>query len=252
MATIAVSGKGGSGKTTIAALIIRIIAERTGKAVLGVDADPNACLGLTLGVEPGRTIAELRDQAAQKTPGNPAMDRVRTFEYGIQQAITEAKGFDLVTMGHPEGPGCYCAANNILRTFLDKLGSQYEHIVMDNEAGMEHLSRRTTNKVDLLCIVAEPTAVGIITAKRILDLTKKLPIIVGSIGVIWNKTDAGSSIDGLNVLGIIPFDKAISEAAISGKTILDVDRNSPAIAAVEKILESQLCILNQDSRNQSD
>ena len=123
---------------------------------------------------------------------------------------------------------------------------------MDNEAGMEHLSRRTTNKVDLLCIVAEPTAVGIITVKRILDLTKKLPIIIGSIGVIWNKTDAVSNIDGLNVIGKIPFDKAISEAAMSGKTILDVDRNSPAIAAVEKILESQLCILNQNSRNQSD
>jgi len=252
MATIAVSGKGGSGKTTIAALIIKIIAGRTGKAVLGVDADPNACLGLTLGVEPGRTVADLREQAASKTPGNPGMDRVRTFEYGIQQAITEAKGFDLVTMGHPEGPGCYCAANNILRTFLDKLGSQYEHVVMDNEAGMEHLSRRTTNKVDLLCIVAEPTAVGIITVKRIFDLTKSLPIIIGNIGVIWNKTDAGSDIDGINILGTVPFDEAISQAAMLGKTILDIDRSSPAIASLEKILDSQMCILNHDSSNQSD
>jgi CO dehydrogenase nickel-insertion accessory protein CooC1 len=162
------------------------------------------------------------------------MDRVRTFEYGIQQAITEAKGFDLVTMGHPEGPGCYCAANNILRTFLDKLGSQYENIVMDNEAGMEHLSRRTTNKVDLLFIVAEPTAVGIITAKRILDLTK----------ITNNRRQHRRHLNKQmpaehrrpNVIGR-PFDKAY-QAAISGDNF-DIDRNSPAIAAAEKILESQ-------------
>jgi CO dehydrogenase maturation factor len=251
MATIAVSGKGGSGKTTIAALIIKLLVERTGKAVLGVDGDPNACLGLTLGVEPERTIAELREQAAEKKPGNPSMDRVRTFEYGIQQAIKEAKGFDLITMGHPEGPGCYCAANNILRTFLDKLSSQYEHIVMDNEAGMEHLSRRTTNKVDLLCIIAEPTAVGKLTAKRIFDLTKRLPIIIGDLGVIWNKADAPCELDGLNVLGAIPLDQSITDAAIEGRTILDIDSQSPAVAAIEKMLENQLSSLKTHSATES-
>jgi len=147
--TIAISGKGGSGKTTLAAMIIRfLLAQTDRKTVLVVDADPNACLGLTLGVQPTGTIANIREMK----PSSAGMDRLRSFEYNMQQAITEADGFDLLTMGRPEGPGCYCAANNILRTFMDKLSSTYGYVVVDNEAGMEHLSRRTTNNVDLLCI----------------------------------------------------------------------------------------------------
>src|SRR4030042_2038478 len=174
--TVAVSGKGGSGKTTIAAMMIRYLLEQAGGgAVLAVDADPNSCLGLTLGVEPAATVADIREQARAKTPGNAGMDKLRTVEYAIQQAITESEGFDLLTMGRPEGPSCYCAVNNLLRKFLDELSSQYRYVIIDNEAGMEHLSRRTTNNVDLLCIVAEPTPIGSVTAQRISDLTQKLP-----------------------------------------------------------------------------
>jgi len=154
--TIAVSGKGGSGKTTLAAMIIRSLLERGRRgAILAVDADPNSCLAMALGVQVIATIADIREQASTKQPTNPGADRLRTFEYGIQQAITEADGFDLLAMGRPEGPGCYCAANNMLRQFMDKLSGQYEYVIIDNEAGMEHLSRRTTNNVDLLYIVAE-------------------------------------------------------------------------------------------------
>jgi len=155
--TIAISGKGGSGKTTLAAMIIRALLEHSDNgAVLAVDADPNSCLGLMLGVKPVCTVADIREDARAKPPSNAGMDRVRSVEYGIQQAITEAQGFDLLTMGRPEGPSCYCAVNNMLRKFLDELSSQYRFVVIDNEAGMEHLSRRTTNNVDLLCIVSEP------------------------------------------------------------------------------------------------
>jgi len=235
--TIAISGKGGSGKTTIAAMLIRfLLAQTDRKTVLVVDADPNACLGLTLGVQPTGTIADIREMK----PSNAGMDRLRSFEYNMQQAITEADGFDLLTMGHPEGPGCYCAANNTLRTFMDKLSSTYGYVVVDNEAGMEHLSRRTTNNVDLLCIVAEQTSIGVLTARRIFDLAKQLPIVVRQIGVIWNRAENSKEIDGIDTFGHIPYDKTVSDASIQAKTVFDLEDNSPAFLAVRRIIEQKL------------
>jgi CO dehydrogenase maturation factor len=248
--TIAISGKGGSGKTTLAAMIIRLLAGQSQGAILAVDADPNSCLGQALGVEPEDTIAEIREQTRQKQPGDEGTDRLRSLEYGLQQAITEASGFDLITMGRPEGPSCYCAVNNMLRTFLDKLSSQYQYVIIDNEAGMEHLSRRTTNNVDLLCIVAEPTAVGELTARRIFELAKKLPISVKEIGVIWNRADSSKNVDGIDTLGHIPNDESIFDASMQGKTIFDLDENSAALSAVRKILESKLNRSFQLSKNQ--
>jgi CO dehydrogenase maturation factor len=237
---IAISGKGGSGKTAIAAMIIRLLLHRQNKAVLAVDADPNSCLGLTLGTPPHGTIAEIREQARSKSPAGSGMSRVQSFEYGIQQAITEAEGFDLLTMGRPEGPDCYCAVNNLLRQFLDKLSSAYDFVVIDNEAGMEHLSRRTTNKVDFLCIVAEPTPLGAVTAKRISDLAKELPISVKKIGVIWNRAETAKNLDGIETLGCVPFDKTVFDASMQGKTVFDLKEDSPAFSAVKKILEQKL------------
>ncbi len=239
--TIAISGKGGSGKTTLAAMIIKLLLEQSGKgAILAVDADPNSCLGLTLGVQPNVTIADLREDARAKPPSNAGMDRLRTFEYSIQQAITESAGFDLLTMGRPEGPDCYCAVNNMLRKFLDQLSSQYQYVIIDNEAGMEHLSRRTTNNVDLLCIVAEPTPMGVVTSQRIFELAKRLPISVKQIGVIWNRAESSKTLDGMDILGHIPYDKALSDSSMQGKTIFDLDENSPALVAVWKIYEEKL------------
>jgi len=242
--TLAISGKGGSGKTTLAAMIIRLLREQAGKGgILGVDADPNSCLGLALGVEPAGIVADIREKARAQPPSNTGMDKVRSVEYGIQQAITEADGFDLLTMGQPEGPSCYCAVNNMLRRFLDQLSSQYRFVVVDNEAGMEHLSRRTTNNVDMLCIVAEPTSVGAVTARRIFDLAGKLPIVVKQIGVVWSRTEQGKELNGIDVLGHIPYDNAVSDASMQGKTIFDLQDDSPALAAARKILE-RILVLN--------
>lgn len=236
--TVAISGKGGSGKTTLAAMIIRLLREQTDTgAVLGVDADPNSCLGLTLGVEPVGIVADIREKARAQAPSNAGMDKVRSVEYGIQQAITEADGFDLLTMGQPEGPSCYCAVNNMLRKFLDQLGSQYRFVVMDNEAGMEHLSRRTTNNVDVLCIVAEPTSVGEVTATRIFGLAGKLPIAVKKIGVVWSRADQSRKLNGIDILGNIPYDTAVSDASMQGKTVFDLHEDSPALVATRKMLE---------------
>jgi len=238
--TIAISGKGGSGKTTLAAMIIRLLAGQSQGAILAVDADPNSCLAPMMGVEPGTSIADIREKVVEKAPTSSGMDRVRSFEYGIQQAITEAAGFDLLTMGRPEGPGCYCAANNMLRTFMDKLSPQYQYVIIDNEAGMEHLSRRTTNNVDLLCIVAQPSPVGVLTARRIYELAKQLPISVKEIGVIWNRAESRKKVDEIESFGYIPNDESILEASMQGQTIFDLEENNTALLAVRNILESKL------------
>jgi CO dehydrogenase maturation factor len=274
--TIAVSGKGGSGKTTIAAMMVRYLVEHEKNgAVLAVDADPNSCLGLTLGIEPEGIIADIREEAISKSPNNPGVDRLRKVEYGIQQAITEANGFDLLTMGRPEGPSCYCAVNNMLRKFLDKLSSQYKYVVIDNEAGMEHLSRRTTNNVDFLFVVAEQTPVGELTAGRILELTQKLPIIVKQKRIVWNKMNVmknttmqpgevennGNSVNtstnvtkqitktqneempALNevaISGHIPYDNEVFENSSMGRNIFELEKNNPAYMEVVKLLDSVL------------
>jgi CO dehydrogenase maturation factor len=244
--TLAVSGKGGSGKTTIAAMMIKHLLERdVGGAVLAVDADPNSCLGLMLGVEPAGTVADIREEARAKAPTSSGMDKLRTVEYAIQQAITESEGFDLLTMGRPEGPSCYCAVNNLLRKFLDELSIRYRYVVIDNEAGMEHLSRRTTNHVDLLCIVAEPTPIGAVTAQRIFDLARKLPIEVRQLGVIWNKSSDKNNpgvieqktANVVETFGHIPYDTAVFENSMQGKTIFELPKESPACSEVAKIID---------------
>jgi len=248
--TIAISGKGGSGKTTIAAMTIRHLLEQTeGGSVLAVDADPNSCLGLTLGVEPSGTVADIREEVRAKAPSNTGMDKLRMVEYNIQQAITESNGFDLLTMGRPEGPSCYCAVNNMLRKFLDNLTSQYRYVIIDNEAGMEHLSRRTTNNVDFLCIVAEPTPIGTVTAQRIARLSKKLPIGVKQIGVIWNKAaenntgsfeqETGKEVE---TFGHVHYDKAVIESSSRGGSIFELSKEISAFSEIGTILERMLAL----------
>ena len=243
--TIAVSGKGGSGKTTIASMLVRTLLERSdGGPILCIDADPNSCLALALGVEPGTTVAEVRERARAKPADAGGMDRVRTFEYGLQQAITEAGGFDLVTMGRPEGPSCYCAVNNLLRRVLDEMSQKYRFVIIDNEAGMEHLSRRTTNNVDLLCIVSEATAVGALTARRIFELAKQLPIVVREIGVLWNKTGSDyppeEGAEPADVLARVPEDTAVLEASRRGRSVFTLADDNPAFQVVRALAERVL------------
>jgi CO dehydrogenase maturation factor len=245
--TIAVSGKGGSGKTTLSAMIIRHLMERAGRGVLAVDADPNACLGLALGVQAEKTVADLREETlGGKLPGADT-DRERAFELAIHHALVEAKGFDLLVMGQPEGPKCYCAVNHLLRRYLDEASAHYPYVVVDNEAGMEHLSRRTTNAVTHLIVVAEPNPMGVTTARRILGLAQRLPITVQHRHVLWNKVAgpaaAPAGTDDLPTLGCVPADPQVIDAAGRGATVFQLPPTSAAFMAVGSLLTGPLGVL---------
>ena len=172
--TIAVSGKGGTGKTTLAGMIIRYLLDKGKGPILAVDADSNSNLNEVLGVKVRSTIGEAREVMKKDVP--VGMTKDIWFEYKVQEALTEAKGFDLIAMGRPEGPGCYCAANTLARKCLDLLTGNYRYIVIDNEAGMEHFSRLTTRDVDLLFILSDSSQRGILTASRIRDLIHELDL----------------------------------------------------------------------------
>ena len=180
--TIAVAGKGGTGKTTVAALLIRYLVDNKKGSVLAIDADPSTNLNLALGVPLEETVGDIREETLQEVQGGSSlsgMSKPDYLELRVNQAIVEEKGFDLLAMGRPEGPGCYCAANNMLRVCVDHLSKSYDYVVIDNEAGLEHLSRRTTRDVDLLLTVSDPTMRGIIAAGRAAKLIGELKTRTG-------------------------------------------------------------------------
>ncbi|MBL7130611.1 MAG: AAA family ATPase [Candidatus Omnitrophica bacterium] len=185
---IAIAGKGGVGKTTIAGFLIRYLAKQKVGSVLAVDADPNSNLGETLGFNSTQDIGRIIDDISKNINQIPVnMSKDEFISYRIETTLGEAEGFDLLTMGRPEGPGCYCYVNNVLRQVLSKLMSSYDYIVIDNEAGFEHLSRRTVKKIELLIIVSDNTSLGLKAAKRIFDLVKELNIEYKKIFLILNR-----------------------------------------------------------------
>lgn len=244
--TIAMAGKGGTGKSTTATLIIRYITQELGKAVLAVDADPNSSLGISLGVGVKGTIADIRDDVVEKRVDIPAsMSKSRYIEYCIEDCIVEESKFDLLTMGRPEGPKCYCYANNILRKYLDKAEQSYPFIVIDTEAGMEHLSRRTTNDVDLLIIAFESTIIGVHTARRITELIESLPIkIKEKIYVmckvpakgVSEKVEAEISKSGVDVSAKLPFDEEIFEHITSGESLLEISKENKVYSEIRNLM----------------
>lgn len=209
---IAVSGKGGVGKSTISSLIIKQLVESKKSPVLAVDADPNSNLGYYLGVDctPGMVVSDLREDEFKKNPAG--ISKVDWLNMKMQECIFETdKGFDLLVMGRPEGPGCYCAVNNLLRDFLKKIGSQYPFVVIDNEAGMEHLSRRTNNEIDVLFIVAEPTNISFLAAENIKKTAEHLPIKIIKKYLVVNKyqNEDIRKLDGLDMIGYIRYNRNI-------------------------------------------
>ena len=188
MKVIAISGKGGTGKTTLSVLIIRWLRDNRSKSILAVDADPAANLGEMLGVPAKETVGAIREETMAKAANLPGgMTKQQFLEYKIQSSLVETPDFDLLAMGRPEGPGCYCYANNLLRDIMDTLGKNYAYVVIDNEAGMEHISRRTTRNVDHLLMVSGPTVTGIRTAGKISRLADELAVGIKNKHLILNR-----------------------------------------------------------------
>ncbi len=234
---IAVAGKGGVGKTTIGGMLIRYLMEKVKKGpVLAVDADPNSNLNEVLGVSVHHTIGEAREKLKENVP--TGMSKDSWLEYKVQEAVIEAKGFDLLVMGRPEGPGCYCAANSMAKKYIDALKGNYPFVVVDNEAGMEHMSRLVTQNVDILYVISDPTPRGILTAKRILSIIGELGLHIHKTVVIVNRV-TGNGADaarkaaderGVTIGGTVTNDEDLVRADAAGKTVFDLDPSSGSLA----------------------
>jgi len=243
---IALAGKGGTGKTTISSLIVRSLIEDKRGSILALDADPNSNLNEILGVKVASTVGMIREdfkKNAARLAGGIYKDQL--VEMNIHQALVEGKGFDLLVMGRGEGPGCYCYANNLFKKYIDILQDNYDYIIMDNEAGMEHLSRRTTSNVNYLIIISDPSPKGILTASRIKDLSDEININAEKIFLIVNRVNG--KLDKrlkkyieekkLDLLGIINVDDNIYEMDINEKTVFDIPGDSLALKQVKGLIE---------------
>ncbi len=244
--TVALGGKGGTGKTTIAGLLIRYMIRHGMKPVLAIDGDSNSNLNEVLGVPLATTLSEARESMKTEVPTGMTKDIY--MEMKMEEALVESDGFDLVAMGLPEGPGCYCAANNLLTSLIEKLIKNYDYLVVDNEAGMEHFSRLTQKDVDLLLLVSDPSRRGLTAACRIAELVKGLPIRVGETFLIVNQVEEVPQTwpqDVLDTFGadrIAPFpaDRLLAQFDQEGKPTANLPDDAPIVKAAEALFEKLL------------
>ena len=242
--SIALAGKGGTGKTTVAALLIRALLRHTSRPILAIDADPATNLHLALGLAMPATAGQIREQmmeTAQAGHLGVTISRQEYLDREIRMALEEGERFDLLAMGRPEGQGCYCAINHLLRQIIDSLGRSYDYVVIDNEAGMEHVSRRTTRDVDLLLLVTDPTVRGLRTAVSIAEMAQDVEVNVRRRMLIVNRVegDLPSALrnqitqSGLEVAALIPADARVNALDAAGEPILALNGDSAACRAVE-------------------
>jgi CO dehydrogenase maturation factor len=244
--TIAIAGKGGVGKTTFAALAIKHLSESKGEVVLAVDADPNSNLGAKLALEPGRTLGDLREEMLARGDEVPKeMPKQEFLEYQIRMAVKEGKGFDLLTMGRQEGPGCYCFVNNMLRTFLDALSSRYAFVVIDNEAGMEHLSRRTTRAPDVLFVLCDRSKASVESAKRIAALADDMSIKMKRKALVFSMLEPGANgppvdeMEGFDGVYGVRTSGMIRARTAESESVMEIAKTDPAFADIARIVEAE-------------
>ena len=243
--TIAIAGKGGTGKTTIAALLIQLLSHKG--VVLAVDADPSTNLNMALGLPLDENVGRLREEMGEKISRgefSPGISKQDYLDSKIREALVESKGLDLLAMGRPEGQGCYCAANNMLRLSIDRLGKNYDYIVIDCEAGMEHISRRTTRDIDILLIISDPTIRSIVTAARVRDLSRNLKTGIKNIYFVVNRVhgDLHAEIEkaandlGIEFITIIHDDPDMEDLEAKGTPIIELPSGSPLQSGVAEIV----------------
>ena len=254
---IAVAGKGGTGKTTTTALIVRQLLKRSLGPILAVDADANDNLGASLGVSGYKTVSGvLADFMASRQKMPQGMTKEGWMDYQLNTALEETKNFDLVVMGRKEGEGCYCYPNSMLRNFLETLRENYEFLVLDNEAGLEHLSRGTTDHVDMLLVVSDHAFKGLRTAATIGGLIKDLGLDVSDVRLVINRfiPDMEKELEhlvqeaGMPLLGTIPQDLEVQKADARMGSILDLPDDAPAVKAVDAIVQQTLDAIGVQSK----
>lgn len=258
--TIALAGKGGVGKTTIAGMIIKYLAQIQTGAVLAIDADPSSNLNLVLGLDLDWTVGDIREDmltqvktslagtgAAMGTlPGG--VSKHDYLDYQIRSSVSEGGRFDLIAMGRSEGPGCYCAVNHNLREVIDSISKNYRYVVIDNEAGMEHLSRRTTRNVQHLLVVSDPTQRGLIAAERIAGFRNELDIRIEHAYLVLNRLSGPIPAQlekhiaalGIPLLGVVPADQDLARFEYSGRPLIELGDDSVVYQAVADMMGSML------------
>ncbi len=255
--TIALAGKGGVGKTSISAMVIKYLIEKRNGSVLAIDADPSSNLNMVLGLDLDWTVGEIRENLLEQvksslTVGGAAMGSLpggatkRDYlDYQIRSSLAEGDRFDLIAMGRGEGQGCYCAVNHNLREVIDAISKHYAFVVIDNEAGMEHLSRRTTRDVQHLLVISDPTQRGIVAAERIAGFRTELDIRIEHTYLIVNRvvgemphelTERIAKMD-IPLAGIVPADNEIAGYEFSGKPLIQIGDSSTFYKAVSAILD---------------
>jgi CO dehydrogenase maturation factor len=242
--SVGFAGKGGTGKTTLAGLLVKYLVEHGKLPVLAVDADANSNLNEVLGLTVTESLGDAREE--MKKGVATGMTKDIFMEMKLEQAVVESEGFDLIVMGRPEGAGCYCAANTLLTSCLEKLVDNYRYVVIDNEAGMEHLSRLTTNDIDILIAVSDPTHRGIQAVSRIFDLTDELNLHIKRKVVIVNQAKEGQedlinqAIEKyqLDLSGIVPDDPAVQEFDLNGRPTAELGKDSLALSSAYEIFDT--------------
>ena len=255
--TIALAGKGGVGKTTTAGMVIKYLMQSQPGAILAIDADPSSNLNMVLGLELEWTVGDIREDMLTQvksslTAGGAAMGALQGgiskrdyLDYEIRSSLAEGDRFDLIAMGRSEGSGCYCAVNHNLREVIDSIGKHYRYIVIDNEAGMEHLSRRTTRDVDHLLVVSDPTLRGLVAAERIAGFRKELDIHIENTYLILNRLNGEmpaalkEAIEAMEIplVGVIPADSDLVEYEFSGRPLVELGDESPVYQAVAGMMD---------------
>jgi CO dehydrogenase maturation factor len=246
---IAVSGKGGTGKTTLSAVILRYLI-RSGKGpALVIDADADGNLAQALGLNGIQTVGEVLDEMEKKVSQlPPGVSKDEWLEGKLAEVMVEEKGFDFLSMGRGEGPGCYCYVNSVLRRIMDNLENNYPYSVMDNAAGMEHLSRRTTRAADVLFLVSDHSLRGVQSGLRIAELAKELGLDVKKVGFVINRVPGEMDPvirqkveeKGLKIFGSIPEDEKIGRFDLEGKSLLDLPEDNKVTQAVREMVEKIL------------
>jgi CO dehydrogenase maturation factor len=255
--TIALAGKGGVGKTTISGMVIKYLMQTRQGAILAIDADPSSNLNMVLGLDLEWTVGDIREDLLGEvkkslTAGGAAMGAIsggvskrEYLDYQIRSALAEGERFDLIAMGQPEGQGCYCAVNHNLREVVDSISKNYRYVLIDNEAGMEHLSRRTTRDVDHLLIVSDPTQRGIVAAERIANFRHSMDIRIENTYLILNRLPGEippplqARIDALDIplLGSVPADLELMEFEFGGRPLIELGDESAVYTAVAAMLD---------------